>query len=148
MYDKTDETTNIADTVNLLLGNVNSIISNFPINFKEELVKKLSDIEGLNTRRSELDKEVTDINEKLINIDEDHVKKLQKDILTYEHLIAKNTEEKGKLKERKSKYEEWLENTIKAIKREELKQTEMILSLACITKMEEPRASEGRIILD
>ena len=122
LYDKTDETTNIADTVNLLLGNVNSIISNFPINFKEELVKKLSDIEKLNTRRSELDKEVTDINEKLINIDEDHVKKLQKDILTYEHLIAKNTEEKGKLKERKSKYEEWLENTIKAIKREELKQ--------------------------
>ncbi len=29
------------------------------------------------------------------------LKKLQKDILTYEHLIAKNTEEKGKLKERK-----------------------------------------------
>lgn len=74
LYDKTDETTNIADTVNLLLGNVNSIISNFPINFKEELVKKLSDIEEWNTRRSKLDKEVTDINEKLINIDEDHLK--------------------------------------------------------------------------
>lgn len=32
LYEETDETTNIADTVNILLGSVNSIISNFPKN--------------------------------------------------------------------------------------------------------------------
>ena len=122
LYDKTDETTNIADTVNLLLGNVNSIISNFPTEFKDNLVKKLSSLEELSTRRSKLDKEITNINEQLMHIDEDHIKKLHSTILDCEHLIERNIEERGKLKERKIKYGELLERTIKAIEQEERKQ--------------------------
>ena len=122
LYDKTDETTNIADTVNLLLGNINSIISNFPMNFKDLLVKKLSAIEELNKNRADLNKEITNINEELENIDEDEIKNLQKDILRYEYLIEKNTEERGKLKERKSRYEDFLVKIEKLIENEEIKQ--------------------------
>lgn len=97
LYNKTDVTTNIADNVNLLLGNVDSIINNFPINFKEQLTKKLNNIEELNKDIARVNKEINDINVQLGDIDEEEIKKLQEDIIYYEKLSDQKKIEMGKL---------------------------------------------------
>lgn len=98
LYEETDDATNIADKVNLLLGSLNSIIDKFPFKFKDTLISKKKNIENLKTERKKISNKITDINDKLAGIDEDKVKKLQKEIEHYETLILVNTEKKGGIK--------------------------------------------------
>ncbi|MBQ7928119.1 MAG: AAA family ATPase [Methanobrevibacter sp.] len=98
LYNETDEATNIADHVNLLLGSLNSIIDKFPLKFENTLKSKRSTIQEFKFERDNISKSITDINNKLAGIDEDKVKELQKEIEQYETLISINTEKKGGIK--------------------------------------------------
>ena len=97
MYEATDVTTNIADNVNLLLGNLNNIIEKFPFEFKDDLISKKQKIESLKSERRELSKRITDIDDELEGIDEIAIKNLQKEIKRHEVLIKINSEKKGKI---------------------------------------------------
>ena len=99
LYEETDDATNIADKVNLLLGSLNSIVDKFPFKFKDTLVSKKKTIKDLKSQRKTISNRITDINDELAGIDEDKVKKLQNEIETYEALIINNTEKKGKIKQ-------------------------------------------------
>lgn len=121
LYDKTDVTTNIADNVNLLLGNVDSIINNFPINFKEQLSKNLKNIEELNIGIENTNREINEINIQLGDIDEDEIKKLQDDIIYYEKLSEQKNIELGKLINQVEKDSDELDDVRKEIEGEKKK---------------------------
>lgn len=98
LYEQTDETTNIADSVNILLGSVNSIINNFPENFDTELINKNNKMENDLDKRDEIAKNITDIDNLLGTDAEEKIRELQKSINSYENLITYNTEKKGRIK--------------------------------------------------
>ena len=97
LYEATSTITNISDKVNLLLGSLNNIIDGFPKNFEKDLLKNINNIESLDSQRTEIDEEITDINNRLIGIDEGEVKELQEKILEYENLIRTNNRKLGKI---------------------------------------------------
>lgn len=121
LYEETDDATNIADKVNLLLGSVNSIIDKFPFKFKKTLVSKKKTIKDLKSERDIISNRITDINDELAGIDEEAVKKLQNDIETYEGLIISYTEKKGKIKHQIEDLEKLLEQVRQDIIEEEKK---------------------------
>lgn len=95
LYDKTSETTNIADDVNILLGSVNNIISNFPIDFRDELISKRKTLENLKNERHFMSMQITDIEDKLSNANEERIRNLQKRISTYKENIKLKSKRKG-----------------------------------------------------
>ena len=99
LCDETDEATNIADTVNILLGSINTIIDDFPINFRDDLKERRSNISNLNDERKSVSKRITDINNLLSESDEEEIKNLQESIDLYTNLVKTNTEKLGKYKE-------------------------------------------------
>lgn len=121
LYEETDDATNIADKVNLLLGSLNSIVDKFPFKFKETLVSKKKTIKDLKSERKAISNRITDINDELAGIDEEKVKKLQNEIQTYESLIISNTEKKGGIKRQIEDTEKLLEDVRKDIIEEEKK---------------------------
>lgn len=121
LYEETDDATNIADKVNLLLGSLNSIIDKFPFKFKDTLVSKKKNIKDFKTERSSVSKRITEINNELAGIDEEKVKELQKEIQNYESLILSNTEKKGKIKHQIEDTQKLLEDVRAEIIEEEKK---------------------------
>lgn len=99
LYDETDETTNIADTVNILLGGVNSIINNFPKNFKTRFDNYNLDKERLIDERDALSKQVSDIDSKLSSDAQVEVQNIQKDLNKYRSLFKNASIKKGKLEQ-------------------------------------------------
>lgn len=124
LYEKTSETTDIADEVNVLLGSVNSIINNFPSDFKRSLKSKCSIIEKYESRRKEASLDLTNIGNLFSEDDEKEIKDLQETISTLEHLIELNSTNKGKLEQKIENLEEELEEVRKNIKEEESKSDE------------------------
>lgn len=121
LYEETDDATNIADNVNLLLGSLNSIVDKFPFKFKETLISKKKLIKDLKSERKTMSNRITEINNELKGIDEDTVKQLQKEIETYESLIISNTEKKGKIKQQVEDTKKLLDDVRKDIIEEEKK---------------------------
>lgn len=121
LYEETDDATNIADKVNLLLGSLNSIVDKFPFKFKNTLVSKKKTIKDLKSERTAISNRITDINNELADIDEDKVKKLQSEIETYEALIIDNTEKKGSIKRQIKDTEDLLADVKEQIIEEEKK---------------------------
>lgn len=121
LYDETSETTNIADTVNLLLGSINSIISNFPIDFSDRLIDFKKTIHNLNDERTRISKEILDIENLLSDDDEDRIKNLNNSNLEYNTLIKKNIERKGKLKNMLENWKKELSDIQKEIIKEQEK---------------------------
>nr|WP_295161831.1 AAA family ATPase [uncultured Methanobrevibacter sp.] len=121
LYNETDDATNIADHVNLLLGSLNSIVDKFPLKFESTLKSKRMTIQEFKTERDNISKRITDINDELAGIDEDKVKELQKEIEQYETLISINTEKKGGIKKQIELDEELLEDVRAQIIEEEKK---------------------------
>lgn len=117
LCDETDEATNIADTVNILLGSINTIIDDFPITFTQDLKQKRSEISELNEERKQVSKQITNINNLLSEDDEEEITKLQGKIQTYETLIKSNSVKIGA-------YEEQIKNLKDEIKDLEEKITE------------------------
>ena len=126
IYNKTDSITDIADKVNLLLGNLNNIVDNFPLTFNEEIIEKLGNIEESKSKREEIDREINEINIQIEEVDEEEVKRLQKLILEYEELIKVNNRKFGGLSKQIELDLESLEDVRKDIKEEEKKQEERI----------------------
>lgn len=121
LYEETDDATNIADKVNLLLGSLNSIVNTFPFKFKDTLISKKKSIKELRSRRKSISNRITDINDELAGIDEEKVKELQRQIETYESLISTNTEKKGKIKQQIKDTQELLDDVREKIIEEEKK---------------------------
>ena len=121
LYDKTDETTNIADTVNLLLGSVNNIINNFPKTFKEDIKTRRNSIVKLNNERDALATEITEVETLIGDADEDKIKELQSSITTFENLVKNNSVKIGKYEEQIKNIEEELSGIKEEIKKEEAK---------------------------
>lgn len=121
LCDKTDEATNIADTVNILLGSVNTIIDNFPITFKDDLKVRRSEISDLNDERKSVSKRITDINNLLSEDDEEEIQKLQESITTYTNLVKTNSEKVGKYKEQITNLKEEIKKINQEIEEEEAK---------------------------
>lgn len=124
LCDETDEATNIADTVNILLGSINTIIDNFPRTFKEDLKQKRSDISDLNEERKQVSKQITNINNLLSEDDEEEITKLQGNIQTYENLIKTNSEKIGTYKEQIKNLKEEIKDLEEKIAEEEGKATQ------------------------
>lgn len=121
LCDKTSETTNIADTVNILLNNVNLIIDDFPKDFEDKLTSKRENIQSLKNDRESMDKRIFDIEEKLSNDAEEQVNKLQNRIDIYEKNIKNGYKNVGSLKSNIERLESEYEDLQKNLKKEEEK---------------------------
>ena len=126
LYKKTDSITDIADKVNLLLGNLNNIIDNFPSNFKEDLISKFNMIEASESKRKRIDNQINEINIQIGEVDEDEIKNLQKSIIQYENLIKINDRKFGELSNQVKIDSNSLVEVRKYIAEEEIKQEERL----------------------
>ena len=126
IYEKTDSITDIADKVNLLLGNLNNIVDNFPLSFSDDLISKLNDIEKSKSKREEIDRKINEINIQIGEVDEDEVKRLQNLVLEYEELIKVNDRKFGELSKQIDIDLVKLDDLKKDIIKEEKKQEERL----------------------
>ena len=124
LCDETDEATNIADTVNILLGSINTIIDDFPTTFREDLKQKRKDISDLNDERKSVSMQITNINNLLSEDDEEEIQSLQEKVETYTNLIKSNAEKVGKYKEQIKNLKEEIKGLDEKIAAEENKATE------------------------
>lgn len=87
LYDECDDSTNISDEVNILLGHVEKAINDFPKKFKNDLITKSNTKDELLKTEKEINTQINEIDNRLSEDDEKKVRKLQNDISYYEKLI-------------------------------------------------------------
>lgn len=152
LCDETDEATNISDTVNILLGGINNILDNFPVNFIDDVRNKKIKIEELNNEREFVSKKITEIEVLLSESDEDEVKKLQSKITTFTNLVNSNRINLGKYEQKIEDLESDLIDIEEKIKEEKAKsgqRSDIESSIDfCITAREEVERIYDELIVE
>lgn len=121
LIQNTDEVSNISETVNMLLGSANTIISSYPNDFHEKLIEYKQDLQILDTDIIKLNQQLKNLEIKLGQNKEEKVRKLQSDIKDYEGYIRSATEKNGILKQNLEDFQSKLNKINNEIKKEQNK---------------------------